>query len=363
MSIVILDESVASKIAAGEVIERPASVVKELIENALDAGSRRIEIEVREAGRGLIRVTDDGAGMTREDVVLSLQRHATSKIRAADDLFRITTLGFRGEALPSVASISHLTIVTRTTGTESGVRLSAVGGEVVELEEVGAPVGTDVSIGRLFYNTPARLKFLRRDASEIGQIGDTVVRFLFSHPQVSFRLQVEGREMLRHGASPDLRAAVQTLDPNLPLFSVRTLEDHTGAATFVNRLGGSMLGAFGGLALLLAAIGVYGVVSFGVSQRTREIGIRMALGASRRDIFRLVVGQGTRLALIGMSAGLALALGVTHFLEKVLFNVSARDPLTIAGVMVLLAAAALLACYLPARRATKVDPMVALRYE
>jgi predicted permease len=161
----------------------------------------------------------------------------------------------------------------------------------------------------------------------------------------------------------DLRAAVQALDPNLPLFSVRTLEDHTGAATFVHRLGGSMLGAFGGLALLLAAIGVYGVVSFGVSQRTREIGIRMALGASRRDIFRLVVGQGTRLALIGMSAGLVLALGVTHFLEKVLFNVSARDPLTIGGVMVLLAASALLACYLPARRATKVDPMVALRYE
>jgi len=163
--------------------------------------------------------------------------------------------------------------------------------------------------------------------------------------------------------TPDLRAAVQTLDSNLPLSSVRTLEDHTGAATFVNRLGGSMLGVFGGLALLLAAVGVYGVVSFGVSQRTREIGIRIALGASRRDIFRLVVGQGTRLALIGISAGLALALGVTHFLEKVLFNVSARDPLTIAGVMVLLAAAALLACYLPARRAAKVDPMVALRYE
>ncbi len=215
MNIIILDEAIASKIAAGEVIERPASVVKELVENALDAGARRVEIEVREAGRGLIRVTDDGCGMTREDAVLSLQRHATSKIRSADDLFNITTLGFRGEALPSIASISHLVLITshateqaEAYSTRAATRLMAVGGEVVELEDAGAPVGTDISVSRLFYNTPARLKFLKRDASELGQISDTVTRFLFSHPGVSFRLRIDGRDTLQHSASADLRAAV-----------------------------------------------------------------------------------------------------------------------------------------------------------
>ncbi len=208
MGIIILDESIASKIAAGEVIERPASVVKELVENALDAGARRIEVEIQEAGRGLIRVTDDGSGMTREDAVLSLQRHATSKLRTADDLFNITTLGFRGEALPSIASVSHLTLVTRTADSDSATRLVAIGGEVVELEEVGAPIGTQISISRLFYNTPARLKFLRRDAAESAQIEDTVTRFLFSHPGTALQLRLEGRDLLHHPGSADLRGAV-----------------------------------------------------------------------------------------------------------------------------------------------------------
>jgi len=208
VSIVILDESIASKIAAGEVIERPASVVKELVENALDAGARRVDVEVREAGRKLIRVTDDGHGMSREDAVLSLQRYATSKISSAQDLSAIATFGFRGEALPSIAAVSHLTVVTRAEGQESATRLVAVGGEVVEMEEVGAPVGTQVSVGRLFYNTPARLKFLRRDAAEAGHISETVMRFLFSHPEVGMRLRMEGREVVQHGGSSDLRSAV-----------------------------------------------------------------------------------------------------------------------------------------------------------
>lgn len=207
MGINILDESTASKIAAGEVIERPASVVKELVENALDAGAKRIDIDIKDAGRSLIRVTDDGCGMSREDAVLSLQRHATSKIRSADDLSSITTLGFRGEALPSIASVSHLTLVTRGAEDESGVRLCVVGGEVTEMEDVGAPVGTQVSVARLFYNTPARLKFLKRDATETRQITETVTRFLFSHPDTSFRLRVDGRETLQYGGG-DLRAAV-----------------------------------------------------------------------------------------------------------------------------------------------------------
>jgi DNA mismatch repair protein MutL len=208
VSILILDESTASKIAAGEVVERPSSVVKELVENALDAGARRVEVEVREGGRGLIRVTDDGCGMTREDAVLSLQRHATSKIRTAEDLFSVATLGFRGEALPSIASVSHLALVTRVREAESGTKLTAVGGEVVELEDVGAPVGTQVSVSRLFYNTPARLKFLRRDAAEVGHITETCTRFLFSHPDAALRLQVEGREVIQHGGSGGLAAAV-----------------------------------------------------------------------------------------------------------------------------------------------------------
>jgi DNA mismatch repair protein MutL len=208
VSIVILDAATASKIAAGEVIERPASVVKELVENALDAGARRVEVEVREAGRELIRVSDDGCGMTRQDAALALERYATSKIRSADDLHAVSTFGFRGEALPSIAAVSHLTMVTRPTDAEAGVRLAAVGGEVVEVEEVGAPVGTQISVSRLFYNTPARLKFLKSDSVETGHIVEVMTRFLFSNRGVTFRLTQDGREILQHAGAPDLRASV-----------------------------------------------------------------------------------------------------------------------------------------------------------
>lgn len=208
MGIVILDESVASKIAAGEVIERPASVVKELVENALDAGARRVTVEVREAGRALIQVCDDGCGMSREDAVLALQRHATSKIRSADDLFAIRTFGFRGEALPSIAAVSHLVLITRPRESEAATRLVAVSGEVVELEEVGAPPGTDVKVSRLFTNVPARLKFLRRDEAEMAHIADTFTRFLFSHPEVALTLTRDDRAVIQHPGSADLRAAV-----------------------------------------------------------------------------------------------------------------------------------------------------------
>ena len=208
MSIVILDESVASQIAAGEVVERPASVVKELVENSLDAGATHVEVEIEEGGRRLIRVTDDGCGMTREDTVLSLQRHATSKIRSADDLSRIATFGFRGEALPSIASVSHLTLVSRTSEAAVATRISAAGGRIAELEDASAPPGTRISVGRLFYNTPARLKFLKSDTTEFGHIVDAVTRFLFSNPGVAFRLTHDGREVLQRQASSDLGASV-----------------------------------------------------------------------------------------------------------------------------------------------------------
>ena len=208
MSIAILPESVASQIAAGEVIERPASVVKELIENALDAGAQRVEVEIQEGGRSLMRVRDDGCGMTREDAVLSLQRHATSKIRRAEDLLAISSFGFRGEALPSIAAVSHLTLVTRTPAADAATRLVAVAGEVVELEEVGAPPGTEVSVHTLFHNTPARLKFLKRDEVETGHIVDVCTRFLFSHPGAALRLTRDGREIVAYPGGLSLGAAV-----------------------------------------------------------------------------------------------------------------------------------------------------------
>ena len=208
MAIVILDEAVANKIAAGEVVERPASVVKELVENALDAGARQVLVELEEGGRRLIQVTDDGEGMSREDAVLSLQRHATSKISRAEDLFAIRTLGFRGEALPSVAAVSLLTLTTRQRGAPSGVRLVAEGGVIRELEEAGVPEGTQVSAARLFFNTPARLKFLRSESTELAHCADLVSRFSLSHCTISFRLLHHGREVLSRPATGNLLAAM-----------------------------------------------------------------------------------------------------------------------------------------------------------
>jgi len=209
--IVVLDDITASKIAAGEVIERPASVVKELLENSLDARAKRIEVEVEEGGSRLLRVRDDGAGMTAQEAVLSLQRHATSKIRSADDLFAITTLGFRGEALPSIASVARFELLTRSPQEEVGCRLLVEGGEVKEMEEVGLPPGTTVTVSGLFYNTPARLKFLRSQATEFAHIAELLNRFAFSHPQIDLLLRHNGKEVLRRPANPDLREALAQL--------------------------------------------------------------------------------------------------------------------------------------------------------
>jgi len=208
MSIIILDESVANKIAAGEVIERPASVVKELIENSIDAGASSITVEVADGGRRLIRVTDDGCGMNKQDAVLSLQRHATSKIHTAEDLAAISTLGFRGEALPSIAAVSMFEMITAHTGAAAGVRLSAQGGTITELAEAGAPAGTQVSVANLFFNVPARLKFLRSDATEYARIADAVTRYALAFPHLGLRLLHNGRETFERPAGQDLSAAV-----------------------------------------------------------------------------------------------------------------------------------------------------------
>lgn len=196
MAIRILDEQLANKIAAGEVIERPASVVKELVENAIDAGATEIAVLIEEAGRKLIQVTDNGSGMTREDAVLSLQRHATSKIATTEDLFAIRTLGFRGEALPSIASVSHMRVTTRPHDAEVGTELLVRGGTITDLREIGCPPGTQIQVAQLFYNTPARLKFLKSDQTESSHIADLLNALSLCHHTISITLQHNGRVTL-----------------------------------------------------------------------------------------------------------------------------------------------------------------------
>jgi DNA mismatch repair protein MutL len=209
----ILDENTANQIAAGEVVERPASVVKELVENAIDAGARNVTIELEEAGKGLIRVTDDGLGMSQADAIIALQRHATSKIRTADDLFAIRTMGFRGEALPSIASVSTLTIVSRpqdASNDEAGVSVRVVGGTVDEVADVGVRSGTSITVENLFYNVPARLKFLKTNATETSHITEMVQRFALAQPEVAFRLMNQGHEIFSsQGTGTLLDACVQ----------------------------------------------------------------------------------------------------------------------------------------------------------
>lgn len=183
----VLDERTANQIAAGEVVERPSSVVKELVENSLDAGATRIVVEVEGGGRELIRVTDDGSGMAPPDARLCLQRHATSKIRSADDLLAVATMGFRGEAIPSIASVSRFEMITREHDEISGYRILVEGGQVAEEGEFGCPAGTRITVRDLFFNVPARLKYLKTNATEMGQISDMLTRLALANPHVAMR--------------------------------------------------------------------------------------------------------------------------------------------------------------------------------
>ena len=189
----ILPEQVASQIAAGEVVERPASALKELVENSLDAGSRTISVEIERGGAGLIAVSDDGCGMGREDAILSLRRHATSKIRDAGDLSAIRTMGFRGEALASIASVARMRMVTRRTVDLAGVEVTADGGEISLTRECAAAPGTRIEVSELFFNTPARLKFLKTVATEQGAAAEVIARLAIAHWRVAFKLVAEGR--------------------------------------------------------------------------------------------------------------------------------------------------------------------------
>ncbi|MGA3325098.1 MAG: DNA mismatch repair endonuclease MutL [Terriglobia bacterium] len=197
MSIIhILPEAVANKIAAGEVVERPASVVKELLENSLDAGAGRVEIAVEGGGKRLIRIVDDGQGMTHDDALLAFERHATSKIRSAEDLFEISTLGFRGEALPSIAAVARLVLETRHASENSGTRVEIAGGKLRDVKEVAWPQGTSIEVRDLFYITPARRKFLKSESTELGHIATLATHYALAHPEKSFRLTSLTNEIL-----------------------------------------------------------------------------------------------------------------------------------------------------------------------
>ena len=204
MNIRLLPDGVINRIAAGEVVERPASAVKELVENAIDAGARQIEVRVSEGGRALIQVSDDGCGMSREELPLAIARHATSKLPRDDDLGNISTLGFRGEALPSIAAVSRLEIISRESGAENAWLLSVEGGAAGKPVPAAHPPGTTVSVRDLFYATPARLKFLKTERTESGHIADTLSRLAMARPDIAFTLIDGDREVLRAPVAADL---------------------------------------------------------------------------------------------------------------------------------------------------------------
>jgi DNA mismatch repair protein MutL len=211
MTIRVLPPEVASQIAAGEVVERPASVVKELLENALDAGAKSVIVNITAAGRTLIQVADDGAGIPADELMLAVERHATSKLVSAEDLFRITTLGFRGEALASIGSVSRLTITSRTADSPAGARLRLEGGITSKLEKVGSPLGTVVSVEELFYNVPARLKFLKQDMTERRAIDALLRRYALAYPQVRFKVAEGNTPSLQTSGDGDRRAILAAL--------------------------------------------------------------------------------------------------------------------------------------------------------
>ena len=226
----VLSDNVANKIAAGEVVERPASVVKELLENSLDAGATRIRIEVEGGGRNLIAITDNGCGMGQDDAMLAFERHATSKIHDVDDLLNIDTLGFRGEALPSIASVSRLRLETRQANESAGTKVEIAGGKLFKVEETGAPPGTAIAVRDLFFNVPARKKFLKAESTELSHIASLVTHYALAHPDKHFELHSATHNMLT--AAPVSTHAErlyqifgrETLDHLIPLAAEADLE-------------------------------------------------------------------------------------------------------------------------------------------
>ena len=207
----ILDEATRNKIAAGEVVERPASCVKELVENAIDAGAKAVEVEIADGGQSYIRVTDDGCGMSPEDARKCIIRHATSKISAVEDIFAISSLGFRGEAVPSIAAVSHMQITTRRPDDDFATHLLLDGGVITGEDQIGAPVGTTMEVSDLFYNTPARKKFLKSERTESSKISEMITKLALAQPAVAFTFTNNGRTTLRTGGGGDLKETIANI--------------------------------------------------------------------------------------------------------------------------------------------------------
>ena len=210
-NIVLLDDLTINKIAAGEVIERPASVVKEMVENSIDAGANNITIEIKNGGISYIRVTDNGKGIPEDDLEIAFERHATSKIRSAEDLDTVTSMGFRGEALASIAAISRVEMVSKTAEQQNGYKVVVEGGNVLEKSEAGSPVGTSITVTNLFYNTPVRYKFLKKDFTESGYIEDVVTRIALVHPEIAIKLINSGKTIIQTNGNGDLKTVIYSI--------------------------------------------------------------------------------------------------------------------------------------------------------
>ncbi len=210
-NIVLLDELTINKIAAGEVIERPASVIKEIVENSIDAGATNITVEIKNGGISYIKVTDNGKGIAQDDLEIAFERHATSKIRTADDLNTVTSMGFRGEALASIAAISHVEMISKTKEQETGYKIIVEGGDVLKQEEVGCQTGTSITVENLFFNTPVRYKFLKKDYTESGYIEDVITRIALVNPNIAIKLINTGKTVIQTNGNGDLKSVVYSI--------------------------------------------------------------------------------------------------------------------------------------------------------
>lgn len=231
----ILPDNLANQIAAGEVVERPASVIKELVENSIDAGAKRLSVDIELGGRRLMRISDDGDGMQRDDAILAFERHATSKIHTLEDLAKIETLGFRGEALASIASVAKVELITKTEETEAATRVYLEGGKLIDVKDAARPTGTTITVRDLFFNTPARRKFMRSEATENYHLTNIVTHYALAHPEIAFTLTNNGREIFRLSPAKDLRErAFQIFGANM----IESLLPVAGGREFIANISG-----------------------------------------------------------------------------------------------------------------------------
>ena len=210
-NIVLLDDLTINKIAAGEVIERPASVVKELVENSIDAGANNINIEIKNGGISYIRITDNGKGIMPDDMEIAFERHATSKIRVAEDLEYVKSMGFRGEALASIAAIARVDMKSKTMDEQTGYQVIVEGGNIIKKDETGCPNGTTIVVENLFYNTPVRYKFLKKDFTEAGYIEDIVTRIALVHPEIAIKFISSGKTIIQTSGNGDLKSVIYSI--------------------------------------------------------------------------------------------------------------------------------------------------------